>query len=101
MKSFELFRFYHETLARKRDELQAAYEEADDADRLAWRIYESLDREVYEASPNHYDKIVEETSERVKHLREQLASIEDAITHAKRLESELEFLEDDGVLPRD
>lgn len=101
MKSFELFLFYHETLARKRDELQAAYEEADDADRLAWRIYESLDWETYAANAEYYDKIVEETSERVKHLREQVASIEDAITHASRLECELSFLEEEGVLPRD
>ena len=101
MKSFELFRFYHDTLMRKRDTVQAALEVAEEDDLLAWEMYDNLDREVYEASPNHYDKIVEETSERVKHLREQLASIEDAIAHAKRLESELEFLEDEGVLARD
>ena len=101
MKSFELFRFYHDTLMRKRDDLRAAEEEADEADRLAWRMYDNLDREIYEANPDHYDKIVNETSERLKHLREQLASIEDAITHAVRLENELTFLEDEGVLTRD
>lgn len=101
MKSFELFLFYHKTLACKRDELQVAYEEADDADRLAWRIYEGLDEETYTANAKHYDAIVEATSARVKHLREQLASIEDAITHAARLENELSFLEEEGVLPND
>ena len=101
MKSFELFRFYHDTLMRKRDELREALEEADEADRLAWQIYEGMSREVYEANPDYYDKIVDDTHSKSLALTEQLASIEDAITHAVRLENELEFLEDEGVLTRD
>lgn len=98
MKSFELFLFYHDTLASKRDEVQTALEEADEADRLAWQWYENLPREQYEARPDYYNKIVDDTHSRVLTLTEQLASLQEAITHAKRLEEELEFLEDEGVL---
>jgi len=98
MKSIDIFWFRYKTLCAKQLELQAAYEDADEADRLAWKIYEGLDEETYWANPKHYDEIVRETSEKVKTLRGHLASLEDAITHANRLAEELQYLEDEGVL---
>ena len=97
MKSYNLSLF-RRALIDKRDTLQVEYEEAEETDCLAWRIYEGLDEATYSANARHYDKIVEETSEHVKRLCEQIASLEDAIIHAERLENEIKFLEEEGLI---
>lgn len=98
MKSYDIFDLYHKTLTEKRDALELALDAAEEADRAAWEKYDGLTEEEYNANPREYDHMVEATSKTYKAIKEHLASIQDAITYAARLEQELSFLEEEGVL---
>lgn len=91
MKNFEeLLSKLHTAKA----ECESASEALDDA----ILNYEEMGEEAYLKDAARYDAIFDEAAEKRRHLKWQLASIENSIEYITKLKEELEFLTDEGVL---
>lgn len=80
------------------DTLREQLEAAEDADEAAWAWYESLSEEAYFAIADEADDKVKNTSEACRRLRERVESVEASIKLIEKLEDEVQFLEQEGVL---
>lgn len=80
------------------DKLREEYDKADEADRAAWKWYEALTEEEYTAIAREADFKVEESSKACRRLREYLESVETAIKLMEKLESEIQYLENEKVI---
>lgn len=80
------------------DKLREEYNKADEADRAAWEWYEALTEEEYTAIAREADFKVEESSKACRRLREYLKGVETAIKLMERLESEIQYLENEKAI---
>jgi hypothetical protein len=80
------------------DKLREEYNKADEADRAAWEWYEALTEEEYIAIAREADFKVEESSKTCRRLREYLESVEATIKLMEKLESEIQYLENEKVI---
>jgi hypothetical protein len=80
------------------DKLREEYNKADEADRAAWEWYEALTEEEYIAIAREADFKVEESSKTCRRLREYMESVEATIKLMEKLESEIQYLENEKVI---
>lgn len=80
-----------------RDMLQIQKQEADEADAIAWKWYDSLTEKEYFANQQEADRRVDATSKALKLLREQLTMVEEAIAATSRLYEALGDIETEGL----
>ena len=80
-----------------RDKLQIQEREADEADAIAWKWYDSLTEEEYFANQQEADRRVDATSKTLKVLHERLMMVEEAIAATSRLYEALGGIETEGL----
>lgn len=80
-----------------RDKLQIQKQEAEDADAIEWKWYDSLSEKEYFANQQEADRRVDATSKALTLLREQLTMVEEAIAATSCLYEALGDIETEGL----